>query len=254
MRVRPNSLLSPVKQAGIERSGSGPPLGKLTDRQRRERELYDQWAKELRPEELQVEPSFAASTAPENRFILGFLGPLEGKNILDLGAGPGETSLFFAQRGARVTAVDISAGQLEILSRAANARGLEIETWAVPAEELPFRDGTFHIVYANSALHHMDYRRVVAEARRVLRPHGKVAFVEPLAYNPVIRIYRRMSATFHTPDEQPLTMPDVSWIMGQFPRASHHEFWISALGVFLCFWLVEQGATDAGTLLEEGHP
>lgn len=217
-------------------------MSELTERQERERRLHDRWASEVAPDELLVEESFAAPTALENRFILGFLGSLAGKRILDLGAGAGEASLFFASRGARVTALDISPAQIAVLSRAASARGLAVEALAIPAEELPFPDQTFDLAYGNSVLHHVDYRRVVPEVRRVLKPGGRVAFIEPLAYNPLIQVYRRLGADIHTPDERPLTMRDIRWIMSQLGRSAHREFWISALVLFLYFWLGERAS------------
>jgi ubiquinone/menaquinone biosynthesis C-methylase UbiE len=196
-------------------------MSELTERQERERQLHDRWASGVVPDELLVEESFQAPTAQENCFILGFLGPLAGKRILDLGAGAGEASLYFASRGARVTALDISPAQLEVLSRAASTRGLAVEALAIPAEELPFPDQTFDIAYGNSVLHHVDCQRVIPEVRRVLKPGGRAAFIEPLAYNPLVRVYRRMGADIHTPDERPLRMLDIRWIMSQFRNSEH---------------------------------
>lgn len=212
----------------------------LTPRQRRERELHDAWAREIEPSSLLVDESFEAPTAIENQFILARFGDLAGRRLLDLGAGAGEASLFFASRGARVTAVDVSPAQLEVLRGAAAARGLEVEIHAGAAERLPFEDGYFDLVYGNGVLHHVDIRTVIPEVLRVTRPGGRVAFVEPLTYNPVIWVYRRLADGVRTPDERPLAVGDIAWITRQLASAGHREFWIGALMVFLHMFLVER--------------
>ena len=57
---------------------------------------------------MRVRECFEAPTALENQFILGQMGDLRGKKILDIGAGLGESSVYFALRGAQVTTTDIS--------------------------------------------------------------------------------------------------------------------------------------------------
>jgi SAM-dependent methyltransferase len=212
----------------------------LTARQRRERELHDAWAAEIDPAGLVVEGSFTAPTALENQFILAYFGDVAGKSLLDLGAGAGEASLYFAARGARVTAVDVSDGQLDVLRRAATERGLSVEARACAAERLPFADGTFDFVYGNGVLHHVDIRAVIPEVLRVARTGARIAFVEPLTYNPVIWIYRRLAEGVRTPDERPLGRREIAWICDRLAGADHREFWIAALAVFLHMFLVER--------------
>lgn len=54
-------------------------------------------------------------------------GGFEGKEVLDLAAGPGQCSLSFALRGARVTWYDVSAGYRSIAMQAAQRRGVTLE-------------------------------------------------------------------------------------------------------------------------------
>jgi SAM-dependent methyltransferase len=84
----------------------------------------------------------------------------------------------------RLTATDISPGMLERLSRTAEALGLEASTVVTDAEELPFDDESFDIVFGHAVLHHIpDVDRAFTEFRRVLRPGGVVAFCgEPSRY------------------------------------------------------------------------
>jgi hypothetical protein len=55
-----------------------------------ERVHHDRWASEIDFRTLRVREIFEGSTSPENRFIMSYLGDIEGKRISDLGCGVGE--------------------------------------------------------------------------------------------------------------------------------------------------------------------
>jgi ubiquinone/menaquinone biosynthesis C-methylase UbiE len=117
------------------------------------------------------------------------LGGLDGEvfgDALEIGSGTGYFSLNLLQLGAieRLTATDISPGMLRRLAATAEGLGLEVETVATEAEELPFEDESFDLVFGHAVLHHIpDLERAFAEFRRVLRPGGAIAFCgEPSRY------------------------------------------------------------------------
>lgn len=104
-----------------------------------------------------------------------FLPRPPGK-ALDLGAGRGISSYALARDGWETTALEpdpspvVGAGAIRALSREA---GLKIEIVEDHAEELPFKDGTFDLVYGRQILHHAaDLVRLCREAARVLKPGG----------------------------------------------------------------------------------
>jgi ubiquinone/menaquinone biosynthesis C-methylase UbiE len=105
---------------------------------------------------------------------------------LEIGSGTGYFSLNLLQLGAiqSLTATDISAGMLKRLANTAEALGLEAETVRTEAEELPFEDESFDLVFGHAVLHHIpDLDKAFAEFRRVLRPGGAIAFCgEPSRY------------------------------------------------------------------------
>ena len=81
--------------------------------QEREAAFHDVWACNTQLEDVLVRECFEAPTALENQFILGRMGSLNGKQLLDIGAGLGESSVYFALKGAHVTTVDVSPGMVE---------------------------------------------------------------------------------------------------------------------------------------------
>jgi SAM-dependent methyltransferase len=107
-------------------------------------------------------------------------------DALEIGSGTGYFSLNLLQLGVveRLTATDISAGMLARLAGTAADLGLEVDTVPTDAEELPFPDESFDIVFGHAVLHHVpDLRQAFAEFRRVLRPGGAIAFAgEPSRY------------------------------------------------------------------------
>jgi ubiquinone/menaquinone biosynthesis C-methylase UbiE len=121
--------------------------------------------------------------------LLKALGGLDGRcfgDALEIGSGTGYFSLNLVQLGVieRLTATDISAGMLKRLAGTAEALGLDVSTVATEAEELPFADESFDLVFGHAVLHHIpDLDRAFAEFRRVLRPGGMIAFAgEPSRY------------------------------------------------------------------------
>ncbi len=105
---------------------------------------------------------------------------------LEIGSGTGYFSLNLMQRGTieELTATDISAGMLKRLAATAAGLGLAVETVQTEAEELPFEDESFDLVFGHAVLHHIpDLDKAFAEFRRVLRPGGAIAFAgEPSRY------------------------------------------------------------------------
>jgi SAM-dependent methyltransferase len=109
------------------------------------------------------------------------LGPSPGpfERSLEIGAGTGYFTLHLLAAGVvrSAMATDISQGMVDVLQANAARMGLEVETAACAAEELPFEGESFDLVLGHAILHHIpDLARAFAEMRRVLRPGGIVLF------------------------------------------------------------------------------
>src|SRR5882757_6732121 len=120
-------------------------------------------------------------------------------DALEIGSGTGYFSLNLVQLGVveRLTATDISPGMLKRLAATAEALGLDgVTTVATEAEELPFDDESFDLVFGHAVLHHIPHLdRAFAEFRRVLRPGGRVVFAgEPSRTGDRIAAYPKRAA------------------------------------------------------------
>ena len=207
----------------------------------KEKRFHDQWASSIDVEGIKVKDYFEACTAPENRFILRHLGDIRGKQLLDLGCGAGENSVYFALLGARCVAADYSPGMVEVALELAAANGVKIEGRTMNAIALDCPDNTFDIVYASNLLHHLpDPQAAIREMHRVLKPGGKACFWDPLKHNPIINVYRRIATKVRTEDETPLNINIVSFVKSQFNRTTYDTFWLATLWVFLRFYLIEK--------------
>jgi ubiquinone/menaquinone biosynthesis C-methylase UbiE len=99
----------------------------------------------------------------------------EGLDVLEIGCGLGTDAVEFAKSGARYTGIDLTEPAVNLTREKLKAYGLPGCTRQADAEELPFPDESFDVVYSWGVIHHTpDTERCVAEIRRVLRPGGKL--------------------------------------------------------------------------------
>jgi ubiquinone/menaquinone biosynthesis C-methylase UbiE len=207
----------------------------------READFHDAWARSTCLENVLVHECFEAPTALENQFILNRMGSLRGKRLLDIGAGLGESSVYFALQGARVTTVDISPVMVATALELGRKYGVELEGRVSGAESLQVPSAEFDIIYIANTIHHVqDRAELFAEMNRVLKPGGRFFSYDPLAYNPAINVYRRMATTVRTSDESPLTTGDIQLARKYFRNVRHREFWISALALFVKYYLKDR--------------
>lgn len=105
--------------------------------------------------------------------------PPNGK-VLDLGAGQGQDSRYFAEQGYEVLSTDLEQSALDIsreklppvLAPKLTLQKLDLR------EPFPFADESFDAVFAHMALHYFDEpttRQIFAEIHRVLKPGGVAA-------------------------------------------------------------------------------
>jgi len=107
--------------------------------------------------------------------------PKSGR-ILELGAGHGQDSIFFAKQGYDVVSTDIETSSLELnLSKQPQEYRERISAIRIDLKEaLPYERNSFDIVYAHLSLHYFDEEttfEIINEIERILKPGGIFAFL-----------------------------------------------------------------------------
>lgn len=97
-------------------------------------------------------------------------------SILDIGAGKGRHSFFFARNGFKVNAIDLSENGIEYIKAGAQEENLDIEAAVADMTELPFDDESFDCVICFHTIYHTDYagvQKALREIHRVLKESGE---------------------------------------------------------------------------------
>jgi 2-polyprenyl-3-methyl-5-hydroxy-6-metoxy-1,4-benzoquinol methylase len=207
----------------------------------REVDFHDEWARSTDIRSIPMREAFEAPTAVENRFLLQQMGSLRGKRLLDVGAGLGESSVYFALQGAAVTTTDISPEMVETALKLGSFYGVELEGVVSVGEELNVPESSYDFVYLANVIHHVhDRASLFRQVRRALKPGGRFFSIDPIAYNPIINIYRRVATEVRTEDESPLTRSDVALAGRFFADVQHREFWIASLALFVKYVVIDR--------------
>jgi SAM-dependent methyltransferase len=182
----------------------------------------------------------AGPTYPVFQRMLDALGAdLSNKRVLEYGCGDGWITTQLAGRGAEVAAFDISpeavAQTRETLCKAGLGRHCDVQVMA--GEALTYPDDSFDIAVGFAILHHLDIERALSELRRVLKPRGRAFFAEPLASNPLIRLYRRLTPQYRTPDEAPIDLKKLAPCVSGFSEYVHREHLLLATGALVCCYI-----------------
>jgi SAM-dependent methyltransferase len=200
-------------------------VGSLADVQRRELEFHDALSS----------PMLAANMPPREpdrleRELLLRAGDLAGLRVLELGCGTGDLTLQLLGRGADVTALDLSAGMVNIAQERAerfaplgNARFV-----VAPVERSGLSSESFDLALGKWILHHSEIRAAATEIHRVLRGGGRGLFAENSGLNPLLMFSRRHLAgrwgipRYGTEDEHPLSQSDYEMFGRVFASSRLH--------------------------------
>lgn len=114
----------------------------------------------------------------EKTIHLKLLGDLKGRKLLDLGCGGGQTSVFFAKKGAVVTGVDFSKKQIEFAKALAKSKKTKILFQQSNIEDLSlFKNYSYDLVNSSHTIHYVeDLQKCFNEVFRVIKPGGKFVF------------------------------------------------------------------------------
>jgi ubiquinone/menaquinone biosynthesis C-methylase UbiE len=115
------------------------------------------------------------------------LGSISGREVLEIGVGIGCDHYCLAQQGNTMTGLDLSREHLRLTTLHLQHEGLTGTAVHGDAENMPFPDNSFDVIYSCGALHHTpDFEKALSECARVLRPGGQF----------IIAVYHRDSLFF----------------------------------------------------------
>lgn len=159
-----------------------------------------------------------------------------GERVLEIGCGLGTDGRRFVKGGARYTGCDLSLRSLTLAQRGFELSDLLGSFVHTDAENLPFRDASFDVVYSHGVLHHTPYtERAIGEVYRVLRTGGKA----------IIMLYARESFSYVI-GAQTLGRLRLEWARLRMGREAFNRF----VGLPLEFrgwlpdWIVINNSTD----------
>ena len=103
------------------------------------------------------------------------LETLQGLDVLEIGSGGGAHSALFQKYGANVMSIDITPERVLSTSKKLSLlNGSKGVAFLSDAENLPFNNESFDIVYSNGVLHHSENtEKCVEEVYRVLKPNAR---------------------------------------------------------------------------------
>lgn len=100
----------------------------------------------------------------------------KGKKVLEIGVGAGTDFYHWVKNGAIASGIDLTNSAIELTREhleVENIKNSNYDLRVADAENLPFANNEFDIVYSWGVLHHSpDTKRAFEEVYRVLRPNG----------------------------------------------------------------------------------
>jgi len=132
---------------------------------------------------------------------MGTISPLD---VADIGCGAGTQCRMWAERGHRVSGLDVNEPLLQLGRERTKAQGLHINFEVGTATALPWGDATMDVCLLPELLEHVaDWQSCLREAARILRPGG-------LLYLSTTNVL--------CPKQQEFNLPLYSWYPGQLKR------------------------------------
>ena len=125
--------------------------------------------------------------------FLASIGDVCGQRVLDLGCGNGLLSIYLAQLGAEVVAIDTASQAIDNLRALATVNGVEerVDAIVLDAQSLADRGESFDLVIGQFILHHVEpFDAFVPVLARLVRSGGRGLFYENSSRNRLLMLLR----------------------------------------------------------------
>jgi 2-polyprenyl-3-methyl-5-hydroxy-6-metoxy-1,4-benzoquinol methylase len=159
-----------------------------------------------------------ADTPYPLEYAFHLLGNLCGKTVVDLGCGKGANLIPLAERGARVTGIDISPDLIRLAQQRVDAAGVSAKVCVGSVYETGLESESVDMVFCVSLIHHLEIPRARDEMWRILKKGGFVVLSEPIRFS---RFYGRVRKLFPphknaSPFEHPLSRAELASMSARF--------------------------------------
>ncbi|UKS29702.1 methyltransferase domain-containing protein [Paenibacillus sp. HWE-109] len=123
----------------------------------------------------------------------------EESMVLDIGCGTGLITNVMSNISNNVYGVEVDIAKIN------EAKDRYKKPFFVNGDiqKLPFQDHTFDIITSFSVLQYVDRKTALSEIHRVLKPNGKIVFLENLYGNPFVMLYRMFRPNIENPYLKP---------------------------------------------------
>jgi ubiquinone/menaquinone biosynthesis C-methylase UbiE len=169
---------------------------------------------------------YPSKKALEN-YIIKILKVRKDLTILDYGCGYGNNTKKYLHYSKKIIGIDISPTHINGAKKRfakLNISKTKYEFMTMDAHSLDFDNSSFDLIIGNGIIHHLDIEKSMSEVYRVLKKDGHAIFFEPLADNPLLKLFRFLTPHARTLDESPLKSSDISKINHMYNWIAEHKF------------------------------
>lgn len=174
-------------------------MGAVSTRKVEEALFHD---KSHQRDEDQENKKFYAIASSSDDYLYRWIDKMSpGAVVLDYACGNGMCAVRAAEAGAELSiGIDISYRSILNARSVAEERRLGDNPFFLQGdcENTNLPDDSIDIAICSGMLHHLDLSYAMPELRRILKPGGKIIVNEALNYNPLIKIYRKLTPHLRT--------------------------------------------------------
>lgn len=115
---------------------------------------------------------------------LSAIDGIQGKKILEIGAGSGATSIKLAESGGNVTCLDYSKISASLIRKNAQVVDTQVSIIVADAHAIPIEDESYDICFHQGFLEHFrEVTPLLKEQHRILKPGGYILIDVPQRFN-----------------------------------------------------------------------